>query len=434
MNVYACTPIPARRVSKNGKVELRVTTEAASFVRISVDYQDGTILPLGVFPLAKDTVCQKIYPDLQGVLGRFLFVVEFLSETEEVLYTWRQAYEIIDSPVHSTRTMDGCFVTLYHWSELEGAYYNEGLAKLTDEQWKEQVYAMHEIGVTGILIQNVFDCNEYVHQHDMTADTYRGRAFYDSKLYAPRMPIAAKDPIEAILTAADECDMVVFPGVGMYAWFDFSPQSLEWHKRVSDELLERYGHHKSFYAMYISEEIMGALYYGYDPVPDEKYKDIQNFFKEYKAYLQEKRPTMPVALAPNNIRMHCYQDEWSGILENLDIMIPFAFARSENNVAEIAEMCEKTGTHFWVDMEIFDFPFDEGRLRPKTIDMLKKEIRQYDALEQIYGYQFTGLMNPPGKRYGMGLEETEVLYAAYQDYVRGIWAEQQAAVAEAKKK
>ena len=101
-------------------------------------------------------------------------------------------------------------------------------------------------------------------------------------------------------------------------------------------------------------------------------------------------------------------------------MIPFAFARSENNVAEIAEMCEKTGTHFWVDMEIFDFPFDEGRLRPKTIDMLKKEIRQYDALEQIYGYQYTGLLNEPGHRNGLGREETEILYTQFEKYQKEI--------------
>ena len=62
-------------------------------------------------------------------------------------------------------------------------------------------------------------------------------------------------------------------------------------------------------------------------------------------------PTKPVALAPNNIDMHHYEEEWLPILENIDILIPFAFARSEYNVAEIAAMCRKTGTHFWVDPE-----------------------------------------------------------------------------------
>ena len=164
---------------------------------------------------------------------------------------------------------------------------------------------------------------------------------------------------------------------------------------------------------------MGALYYGYDPVPDEKYKDIQNFFREYKAFVHELTPTKPVALAPNNIHMDWYRDEWRGILENLDIMIPFAFARSENNIPQIAEMCAETGTHFWVDMEIFAFPFDEG-LRPKDCEALIREIHCYDMLEQVYGYQFTGLLNEPGHRMGLGGEDTEEVYTAYAQYAKAI--------------
>ena len=69
-----------------------------------------------------------------------------------------------------------------------------------------------------------------------------------------------------------------------------------------------------------------ALYYGYDPVPDENYRDIQDFFRAYKAFVHELTPTKPVALAPNNIHMHWYREQWRGILQNVDILIPFAFA------------------------------------------------------------------------------------------------------------
>ena len=50
------------------------------------------------------------------------------------------------------------------------------------------------------------------------------------------MDIAAEDPIEAILSEADKQGMQVLMGVGMFAWFDFTPESLEWHKRVAKEL------------------------------------------------------------------------------------------------------------------------------------------------------------------------------------------------------
>ena len=183
------------------------------------------------------------------------------------------------------------------------------------------------------------------------------------------------------------------------------------------ELNERYGHHKSFYGWYISEEIMGSLYFDYPAVPNEKYKDIQSFFKEYTAFVRRLTPTKPVALAPNNIHMHWYEKEWLPILENLDIIIPFAFARSEYNIDEIMNMCRKAGTHFWVDMEMFAVPFTDG-LRPKKIPDLLKEMKNYDKLEQIYGYQYTGIMNEPGHRMNLGLAETEKFYSEYMNYLK----------------
>ena len=417
MNNHYCTPVPSRRVSTNGRLELRVASENASIVRVETLFSDGHRTACGSYPIEGNLTLNKLYPELNGITGQFLLDVTFLAADGTVLEIKQQPYEIVKSEVHSTCLLDGCWVCIYHWSESEARYFNKGLSNLTDDGWKQQVYSMHKIGITSILIQNVFESAHYVNQHSMTADTYDGKAFYDSKVYPNRMPLACKDPIEAILTAADECGMAVFPGVGLYAWFDFSPESLKWHKRVTKELFERYGHHPSFYGWYISEEIMGALYYGYTPVPDEKYGDIQKFFREYKAFVSKLTPTFPIALAPNNIHMHWYKEQWKGILENVDILIPFAFARSENNIAEIRNMCAETNTHFWVDMEIFDFPFDNG-LRPKTFHKLIQEIHCYDMLEQVYGYQYTGLLNEPGFRMELGGTDTEELYTEYADYAK----------------
>jgi len=274
---------------------------------------------------------------------------------------------------------------------------------------------MNKVGIKSILIQNVFDSPYYAYQHDRTVDNYDGEAFYDSALYSGRANIKCLDAIEAILSEADKYDMTVFPGVGLFAWFDFSPESLEWHKRVTKELHDKFGHHKSFYGWYISEEIMGDLYFSYQPVPDEKYKDIQDFFREYKKYVHALTPTKPVALAPNNIGFHLHEKQWLPILENLDIIIPFAFARSYYNVAKIARICAQTGTHFWVDMEMFAYPFDNG-LKPKKLDEMLTEMKNYDSLEQVYGYQYTGLMNEPGFRNGLGEEDTEDLFCDYLKY------------------
>lgn len=418
-NCY-CTPVPSRRISDLARLELRLAADSAAQVRVSTVFPDGTKKACGEYAIAPNLQLNKVYPDIRGLCGKFQLIVEFLMAEGDVCGRYEQPYEILHTGVPSTGLLDGCWVSIRHWSPTESRYFKDGLENMTDEDWKQHVYSMHEIGVTTVLIQNVFDSEHYVCQHDMTVDTYDGEAFYDSKLYKRRPGMKETDPLEAILTAADACDMAVFPGVGLFAWFDFSPESLEWHKRVATELIEQYGHHKSFYGFYISEEIMGALYYGYPSVPDENYKDIQHFFKEFSAFAHRLAPTKPVALAPNNIDMHLYQEEWKGIMENLDILIPFAFARSENNIPQIAEMCKKWDVHFWVDMEIFRFPFDEGALVPKSFDELMREIHHYDMLEQVYGYQYTGLLNEPGHRNGLGNGDTEELFRAYCAHVQRV--------------
>ena len=411
------TPVPSRRVSTNGRVEFRLAAEGCSRVRAAALWPDGRRVEAGVFELKPALELVKAYPNTEGFVGQFQWELCFENDLGETVEMLRQDYEIVPSEVHSTCLLDGCWISIRHWSPTESRYFKDGLEQMTDEDWRQHVFSMHKLGITTVLIQNTFDSTRYVHQHERTADTYDGTAFYDSR-YAPRYPrMKEEDPLEAILSAADECGMAVFPGVGLYAWFDFSPESLVWHKRVAAELYQRYGHHPSFYGFYVSEEIMGALYYGYNPVPDEKYKDIQNFFREFSAFAHKLAPTKPVALAPNNIDMHLYQDEWQGIMENLDILIPFAFARSENNIPQITEMCRKWDVHFWVDMEIFKFPFDNGALRPKDFEGLLKEIHDYDMLEQIYGYQYTGMLNEPGKNQKhLGGPETEVLYEEFYKY------------------
>lgn len=424
-NLCYFTPVPSRRISTNGKVEFRLATSSAVSVSVSAKFSDGTQKIIGEFPLKQNLKLTKIHPDTTGLIGEFDWILEFRDASGNVIDTQIQNYEIVKSDVHSTRLLDGCWISVRHWSPVESRYFKDGLEQMTDNDWKEHIYQMHKAGITTVLIQNMFDTDfphYHVNEHPMTADTYEGEAYYNSAVYPRRREnMKEKDPLEAILTAADECGMAVWPGVGIYAMFDFSPDSLLWHKRVAKEYIERYGHHKSFYGFYISEEIFGYLYYDCPYAPDELYKDIQNFFREFRVFAHELAPTKPVALAPSNIDMHKYPTEWGGILENLDIIIPFGFARSPNNVAEIIEMCKNYDTHFWCDLEIFKFPFDNGALVPKDIDALIKEIRDYDELEQIYGYQFTGLMNEPGKnKYNLGKKDTEDLFAGYYKYQKKV--------------
>lgn len=414
------TIIPAGRISVNAQPEVRIFSNEAARLALNID-QNSKIIRNFEYDISTKGQMMKILPSLSGIKGDIALDFNFYDSDGKLIEQKSYRYEIIDSPCNSTTLIDGCWVGLCHWSDDEGHWFNNDLKKLTNEDWKDQIYAMYNVGINGILIQNLFYNNEYVAQHDMTVENYRGQAFYPSELYKSRYPIAAEDPFEAILSAADECNMQVFAGVGLFAWFDYSPESLKWHIEVTKELNRLYGHHPSLYAWYMSEEMFGSLYYDYPPVENEKYKDVVNFFKEYRAFVNELTPTKPVALAPNNIRFHEFAKEWKEILANIDIVIPFAFARDLEhlNIDEIAEICKATGTHFYVDMEMFQCPFDDG-LKPKTCGDLIKEIRIYDKIEQIFGYQFTGIMNPPESKFNLGGESAKKLYKEYSDYYKKI--------------
>ena len=65
---------------------------------------------------------------------------------------------------------------------------------------------------------------------------------------------------------------------------------------------------------------------------------------------------------------------------------------------------------------MFSFPLDNG-LVPKSIDELIDEIRSYDAVEQIFGYQFTGIMNPPESEHDLGGRRAKRMYVDYRDYL-----------------
>jgi len=410
--------IPAVRVSDKTTPEIRAYLYCDGYLTVSAE-QDGKTTRIGTWELKAGTV-KSIYTTFRDIRGMFNLCFDFSDKNGNHIGTKEWMYEVIPSGLPSTTLIDGCWVDLYHWDEKEGRWFNKALRKLTEEDWKEQIRSMSRVGIRGVVIQNMFYSNEYVGKNNLTLENYNGLAFYPSKLYPYRFDIAARDVLSAILEAADECNMHVLVGVGLFAWFDFSPISLEWHKRVAKELFDMYGHHKSFYGYYVSEEIPGSLY---DDWPEIRHRwtEIADFFREFKAYVNSLTPTKPVALAPNNIRFHEFEAEWSEILKNIDILLPFAFARDlENlNIKEIAAICKKSSTHFWVDMEMFKFPLDNG-LIPKDIDELLKEIRIYDELEQIYGYEYTGHMNAPDCPHDLGGNAAKVLYTSYQEYYNKI--------------
>ncbi|MBS1451853.1 MAG: DUF4434 domain-containing protein [Lentisphaeria bacterium] len=353
--------------------------------------------------------------DLNRLSGRAEVKFELLDERGGVIADAVQVLEIVDAESRSTGRIDGAWCGLYHWSEEEGRLWNAELKRFTAADWRELVRSMHGIGMDVIVLQELFRNQEYYGRHRIPETGYRGRAFYPSELFPGRMEIGCGDPVEAVLSAADELGMSVFPGIGMYAWFDFTPESLDWHCRTAREVWKRYGHHRSFYGWYISEEVFGDLNRG-TKTPEE----IVAFFRGFGKLRDELDPTLPVMLAPNCFGVTSALGSWKLLARELDILCPFGFNRMpeedlapEQAIALMQSIADEGGAHLWLDMEIFLFK-DDMALYPRPADEIFHELENCRSFEKVLCYQFPGLLNAPGSRLTPGGPETVKLYCDYR--------------------
>lgn len=337
---------------------------------------------------------------------------------EEVLRAIR-LLAVRKSDIRSTRRVDGAWCSFNLPEMREGLIYDPVLRQMTDEQWAETMRGMHGIGMDILVMQ------ESVHWHRHNTDgqpryssnDFGAKAFYPSGLFTNRMPMAARDPIEAVFSEGDRQGMHVFAGVGLFAWFDFTPASLAWHKRVADELWARYGHHPSFYGWYISEEKNGGLGNAAERA------QIVEFFKDFTPYVRRLAPDKPVMLAPNCYNVRGAEEIYRKLLPNVDILCPFAFHRmprgqtGEEAATILQSLCDEAGAHLWMDMEVFLFD-RRGALIPRPIDGLVSDLLRFPNFEKIICYQYPGLLTAPDASIRPGGDEAVKLYEDYRRYLR----------------
>lgn len=369
-----------------------------------------------------DTYLLKYDLPTAGMSGKY--EIELQVRRGLKLYTKKRPVEVIPSETRSLGTIDGAYAGIAHWSEIEGRLWNSDIRKLTAEDWKDVVKAMHHIGMDIIVIQELFRSEHHAGRDSLTLATYDGKAYYPSKLYPGRQDVACEDAIEAIMEEADKLGMYVLPGIGLYSWFDYSEESLQWHKDVTREVFDRYGHHDSFYGFYVSEESNGALdNWRSDPAERKFFQDqIVDFFREYKAFCRALAPAKPVMMSPNCYGVGDCREPYMKLLENLDILCSFCFARMpENDLTgkECADLlqswCDEAGSHLWFDLEAFLFNPDQS-LYAKPFEQIKEELLMFDNFEKIICYQYPGVFNNPSFHPQVGEDRTLELYNKYMGY------------------
>lgn len=329
----------------------------------------------------------------------------------------KHALKVLPGPSLSPKLITGIFVGLYHWSQAEGKPWNEILKTYDDDDWTLLIRSYHAVGIKTIVIQESFRSEAYVGKHSFETTGYEGAAFYPSSLTSRRVPIRCADPIETILAQADALAMSVFVPLGLYAWFDFTPASCEWHKRVATELFDRYGHHPSFYGWYISEEIHGDL------GPNEsRRQELVAFMAELRKHCYGLDATKPLLLASNCHRVTEGGEYYDRLFESLDILMPFGFNRmppGDLRPQDAAEfLLERAGRHHrhvWLDLEIFRFG-NHLELLPRPFFEVANELDVLDMFEQVIAYQGPGLMTPRWHPKPLGSPDSIKLYEDYRRY------------------
>lgn len=343
-------------------------------------------------------------------------------------YSATKTTRIVPCHQRSLAKIAGAWTGLYCWSELEGKHWNPDIKKLTADNWRGIVRSMYEVGMDVVIIQELFRNEQYCGRHNTRPGNYEGKAFYPSALYPGRMDIACPDPMEAIMAEADELGMQVFPGIGLFAWFDFTKESLQWHKQVAREVWERYGHHPSFYGFYVSEESGGSLdnwEWRNQERAQRRKGEILKFFREFGAFCNTLAPGKPVMLATNSFDVLGAEQTYLKLFESLDILCPFGFARMpENDISgkEAADflqaLCDRTGCHFWFDLEAFLF-YPDGSLYPRPFEDILKDLTMFDNFEKIFCYQYPGVFNNLDLHPQVGEDAGIELYKQYKSYYLG---------------
>lgn len=384
--------------------------------------------------LAKETItldagearAVKAVLETSGLSGEYDIILKVSSGNKK--YRLTRATKVVPSDKRSLGKIAGAWTGLYCWSELEGKHWNPDIKKLTAEDWRGIVRSMHEVGMDVVIIQELFRNEEYCGRHETNPGNYKGFAFYPSELYPGRMDVACPDPLEAIMSEADRLGMQVFPGIGLFAWFDFTKESLQWHKAVAKEVWERYGHHESFYGFYVSEESGGSLdnweWKNYERAQMRK-GEIVKFFREFGEFCHSMAPGKPVMLATNSFDILGAEKTYLDLFDHLDILCPFGFARMpENDITGkeaadfLQDLCDRKGCHFWFDLEAFLF-YPDGSLYPKPFDQILTELLLFENFEKIFCYQYPGVFNNLSLHPQVGEDAGIELYEKYKAYYLG---------------
>lgn len=310
------------------------------------------------------------------------------------------------------RKIDGTFFEIRHHNTEEGKYWNPALDKFTAEDWRKKVREIADVGMEYIVL--------------MATALYE-RCYFKSSVF-PFADIPCADPIEALLSEADECGLKVFLGNGFYGDWRKAGENIKSKEvidrsfRAMDELAELYGHHKSFYGWYFPDETCIILRYS---------KAFTEYVNLCSARCRLITPEKKVLIAPYGTNLVYANDRFVRSLAEMDVdFIAYQdevgvkktkVDRTERLFEKLRKAHDKAGrAELWADIELFTFESTVYRsaLLPADFSRIKKQIENVAPyVDKILCYQYPGLMNPEGSDVFAGHPDSARLYEEYKKYI-----------------
>jgi hypothetical protein len=311
------------------------------------------------------------------------------------------------------KPISGSWFEFQHLLPTESEYWDKDLAHFTTQQWKDKIYEIHEAGLEYLVLMSI---------------AAFGKAFYDTSL-APKFKLTCEDPLEAILSAADEVGIKFF--ISNDFWGDGTdPDRMMKDKDIAymrakamEEVTEKYGHHKSFYGWYFPNESYLHPYF------DEFYIDYVNDCAQRAKRLN---PNCVNLIAPYNIKAEKADDNYVRQLERMNIEIVAyqdGVGVNSTKLGEPARYFESlykahqkaARSRIWADMELFYFERGvSGNLIPADFNRILHQMADISPfVDKILVYQYLGIMNKPGSKAFAGLrDETVRLYNQYMGWYK----------------
>ena len=333
----------------------------------------------------------------------------------------------------NARLITGTFLGIDHWSDAEGARFQQDLRSLDEDGWRRMVGDMAGIGIDTLVFQ----------QSTCSRDGWgRGRAYYQSQKRR-RFDWIKGDTYGAVVDEATRRGMRIIYGIGdMYSPEPYrnTEAVLQDALLTAGELLELYGSLKSFGGWYWTWEYSPSSLPGRD--------SMRSVIPRLRALRD-----CPIMLAPNadrgisatlladiDVDIMAYQD-------TVGLGCPDVFGRhamgdrhmSLHRLPEVYKWLKSAHdawqpadapnpgywnyytrargrTALWNDLEIWEFD-RRGSLYPTELSRIDSQLTlTAPYVEKQIIYQYPGLMCHPDNPVRTGGERAVTLYEAYAGY------------------